>query len=106
LPPTRTRGATVLRSRPCSKHAASTACFAVHDVSRGSDLGYNEARARTRFVPASTFKIANSLIGLTTGAVASVDEVLPYRATGPAFSPDWERDMGLRDAIVVSNVPI
>jgi beta-lactamase class D len=81
-------------------------CFVVYDVSRGTDLGHGEARARTRFVPASTFKIANSLIGLTTGAVASVDEVLPYRATGPAFSPDWERDMGLREAIVVSNVPI
>jgi beta-lactamase class D len=38
--------------------------------------------------------------------VASVDEVLPYRSNDPPFSPAWEKDMGLRQAMVVSNVPI
>lgn len=72
----------------------------------GTLIGTNRPRALTRYVPASTFKIANSLIGLSVGAVATVDTVLPYRSEAPPFSPAWERDMGLREAIAVSNVPI
>ena len=74
--------------------------------SGGVLVGTNQPRALTRYTPASTFKIANSLIGLSVGAVASVDTVLPYRSDAPPFSPAWEKDMGLREAMVVSNVPI
>ena len=66
---------------------------------------WNETRAKKRFIPASTFKIANSLIGLDTGAVKDVDEVLPYGGK-PQFRKEWEHDMGLRDAIKISNVPV
>ncbi|MDB6154179.1 MAG: class beta-lactamase, partial [Chthoniobacteraceae bacterium] len=66
---------------------------------------YNRARAVKRFIPASTFKIANSLIGLNTGAVKSVDEVLPYGGEPQPFK-DWEHDMPLREAIKLSAVPI
>lgn len=85
--------------------AGVTGTFVLHDVTAGRLLGHDEARARTRFVPASTFKIANTLIGLDAGSVASVDERLPYGG-GPQPFKTWERDMGLRDAIVLSNVPI
>ncbi len=80
--------------------------FVLYDVAKGTYIGYNKERAETRFVPASTFKIPNSLIGLSVGAVKSVDEVLPYRYTPKPFSKAWEKDMGLREAIAVSNVPI
>jgi aquaporin Z len=46
------------------------------------------------------------LVAPIMGAVASVDTVLPYRSDAPPFSPAWEKDMGLREAMVVSNVPI
>ncbi|HMJ07083.1 MAG TPA: class D beta-lactamase [Chthoniobacterales bacterium] len=65
----------------------------------------NEARAKERFTPASTFKIANSLIGLDAGVVQNVDEILPYGGQ-PQRIKAWEHDMGLRDAIKISNVPI
>ena len=65
----------------------------------------DEARAKKRFTPASTFKIANSLIGLDVSAVKSVDEVLPYGGK-PQRIKEWERDMGLREAIKMSNVAI
>src|SRR6478752_6920752 len=71
----------------------------------GTLRGHDEARAGTRYVPASTFKIPNSLIGLDCGAVSSVDEVLPYGGK-PQFMKEWEHDMGLRAAIKISNVPI
>lgn len=88
------------------ERAGVAGTFVLYDVSADRYIGYNRSRAETRYVPASTFKIANSLIGLSAGAVSSVDEVLPY--TGPAepFIPEWGHDMGLREAIAISNVPI
>lgn len=80
--------------------------FVLHDVTAQKHVGCNVNRAEERFVPASTFKIPNSLIGLSVGAVKSVDEVLPYRGHPKPFTKAWEKDMGLREAIVLSNVPI
>ena len=77
--------------------------FTVYDGRRLT--GHNRARAEQRFVPASTFKIPNSLIGLATGAVKSTSETLPYGGN-PQPVKAWEQDMNLRDAIGISNVPI
>lgn len=79
--------------------------FVLFDVATDTMLVSDEARAKKRFTPASTFKIANSLIGLDVGAVKDVDEVLPYGGK-PQRIKEWERDMGLREAIKMSNVPI
>ncbi len=79
--------------------------FVVYDVAEDRLIGFNRKRANTPFVPASTFKIPNSLIGLATGAVESVDEVLPYGGE-PQPIKAWEQDMALREAIKISNVPI
>ena len=62
-------------------------------------------RSTHRFVPASTFKIPNSLIALETGAVSDLEEVVPYGGK-PQRLKQWERDMNLLDAIKASNVPI
>ncbi|OLP65472.1 hypothetical protein BACPU_15600 [Bacillus pumilus] len=43
--------------------------FVVQEVKEKSPWVYNKKRAKTRFAPLSTFKIANALIGLQTGAV-------------------------------------
>ncbi|MFZ5570497.1 MAG: class D beta-lactamase [Thermodesulfobacteriota bacterium] len=88
------------------KASGLTGTFVLFDVDGGSFVGYNKGRAETRFIPASTFKIPNSLIGLSVGAVTSVDEVLPYRRDPKPSTKAWEKDMGLREAIIVSNVPI
>lgn len=87
------------------KRAGLTGTFVLYDITAGTFAGHNQARAKVRFVPASTFKIPNSLIGLSVGAVKSVDEILPYGG-GPQFIKAWENDMGLRQAIVMSNVAI
>lgn len=85
--------------------AGATGAFVVFDPASGALTGHDQERARTRFVPASTFKIPNTLIGLARGAVIDVDEVLSFGGGAQAF-PQWERDMSLREAIVLSNVPI
>jgi len=88
------------------KDSGLNGTFALYDVKEDAYIGFNKDRAETRFIPASTFKIANSLIGLSVGAVKSVEDILPYRYTPKPFSKAWEKDMGLREAIAVSNVPI
>jgi beta-lactamase class D len=82
-----------------------TGTFIVHDLANDRYTVHDRKRAETRYIPASTFKIANSLIGLSTGVVADVDQVLPYGG-GPTRRPEWAQDMSLRDAIRVSNVPV
>ncbi len=88
------------------KSAGVNSTFVLYDVQSRTTRGYNEARAQKRFVPASTFKIPNTLIGLWTGAVKSVDEVLPFTGPPQPFIQAWKKDMALRQAIALSNVPI
>ncbi|WP_414717477.1 class D beta-lactamase [Sulfurovum sp.] len=88
------------------KNAQIEGTFVLYDVSDHRLGGCNQTRAETRYNPASTFKIAHSLIGLSTDAVKSVDEVLPYKGPTEPFIPEWAHDMGLRKAIKISNVPI
>ncbi len=91
--------------KPCFEDAGVAGTFVLFDVAADTMLVWDEARAKQRLTPASTFKIANSLIGLDVGAVKDVDEVLPYGGK-PQPRKEWERDMGLREAIKISNVPI
>lgn len=51
-------------------------------------LAWNPDRAKERFIPASTFKIANALIGLESGAVKSLER-------GPALRRQTADDAGM-----------
>lgn len=82
-----------------------TGTFVVYDVSADQMIGYNQERADTRYVPASTFKIPNSLIALATDTVKNTREILPYGG-GTYSRKVWEQDMSLTDAMKVSNVPV
>jgi beta-lactamase class D len=68
-------------------------------------LVHNPARAATAFLPASTFKIPNSLIALETGAVSGPGEVFPYDGK-PRYLPEWNTDLTLTQAFAVSCVPV
>lgn len=57
-------------------------------------------------LPASTFKIANSLIALETGVVQDVDkDVFPWDGVKRGVEA-WNKDHTLRSAILVSAVPV
>lgn len=58
--------------------AEEAGTFVLYDVAEDKLVGFDRARAETRFIPASTFKVPHTLIGLAEGVVADVDEVLPY----------------------------
>jgi len=51
----------------------------------------NEARAKQRFLPASTFKIPNAVIGLDEGSITDQNEVFHWDGK-PKPIPEWERD--------------
>lgn len=78
--------------------------FVLYDADENKLTGFNKARAETRYIPASTFKIPHTLIGLATGAVSNVDEVLYQHDGKPKMLMSWEQDMGLRQAMSTSNV--
>jgi beta-lactamase class D len=105
----RASGATPLEERADLASAFTvqnaTGTFVVQDTATGRVIAVNAARAAKRFIPASTFKVANSLIALETSAVADEDEIIPYGGK-PQPIKTWERDMSMRDAIGISNVPI
>jgi beta-lactamase class D len=68
-------------------------------------LLHNPARAEREFVPASTFKIPNSLIALETGAVTDENVVLAWDAKRHSVGPTstW-KDQSLRTALAASAV--
>src|SRR5262249_8834098 len=77
--------------------------FVLYDLGADHLTLVNGGRAKTRFVPASTFKIANNIIALETGVVKDENEIIPYG--GRPFK-HWEKDMSMREAIALSAVPI
>lgn len=79
--------------------------FVLHDISNDQLVLVNSDRAAERRFPASTFKIANSLLALETGVIADENEVVPYGGK-PQMFKSWERDMSIRDGIKISNVPV
>ena len=82
-----------------------TGTFVLFEPGTNRTIAINAERAATRFITASTFKIPNSLIALETGVIRDENELIPYGGQPQPFK-QWEKDMGIREAIAVSNVPI
>jgi beta-lactamase class D len=82
--------------------------FAVLDPKAGRLLVHNPERARTRFTPASTFKIPNTLIALESGVASGPDFRLQWDSTvaprQPWWPAEWARDHTLRSALRASAV--
>ncbi len=85
--------------------AGVSGTFVFYDPAADQLTLINAARAERRLVPASTFKIANSLIALETGVVKDENEIIPFGGKPQPFK-QWERDMPMREAITASAVPI
>jgi beta-lactamase class D len=66
-------------------------------------LVMNETRAKTGFIPASTFKIPNALIGLEVGAIADENEVFRWDGK-PKMRHEWEQDQTLDTGMKYSTV--
>lgn len=69
-------------------------------------IASDATRSGEAILPASTYKIPNSVIALDTGVVADPDkDVFKWDGVTRAF-PDWNKDHTLRSAIAASAVPV
>ncbi len=78
-------------------------CFVVYDLKNNSYLKYNPQRCTERFIPASTFKIFNSLVGLETGAIKDEFEVFRWDSVN-RFYEKWNQDIDMINAFKYSAV--
>jgi len=77
--------------------------FVLYDQSANSWMRYHPEQCRTRYSPASTFKIPNSLIGLETGVIRDQHYVIPWDSVHRDIET-WNRDHDLQSAIANSVV--
>ena len=78
-------------------------CFTMLNNADGKVTVYNMKYDTMRFLPASTFKIFNSLVGLQTGAITDEKMVIKWDGV-KRWNEDWNKDMDLAEAFKVSNV--
>lgn len=80
-------------------------CFALFNNGTGDFTVYNMPRYRdSMYLPASTFKIVNSLIGLQTGVISSDTMVIKWDSLVRPV-PEWNKDLTMYEAFRVSAVP-
>lgn len=79
-------------------------CFALFNNGNGKFTIYNLDRYKdSAYLPASTFKIVNSLIGLQTGIISNTRMVIKWDGTNRM--PEWNKDLTMAEAFKVSAVP-
>ncbi|WP_170934787.1 class D beta-lactamase [Hymenobacter gelipurpurascens] len=81
-----------------------TGSILLYEEATGRYVAYNQARCRQGFLPASTFKIPNTLIGLQTGALPDTATICKWDGVKRDF-PQWNQDMTYAQALRVSCVP-
>lgn len=90
-------------------HVAGT--FGFFDNGQGQFTIYNLSRYKdSAYLPASTFKIVNSLIGLETGVITNEKMIIPWDGVVRIFSGGdtakaWNKDLSMEEAFKVSAVP-
>ncbi|HLO50080.1 MAG TPA: class D beta-lactamase [Kamptonema sp.] len=75
----------------------------IYDSKNDRIFQHNPQRNATAFLPASTFKILNSLISLETGVIPNEIAVLTWDGIQRDI-PEWNRDLNMKEAFKVSAV--
>ncbi|MEO8171842.1 MAG: penicillin-binding transpeptidase domain-containing protein, partial [Sediminibacterium sp.] len=88
-----------------------TGTFGLYNNATGEFTIYNLARFKdSAFLPASTFKIVNSLIGLETGKISNEKMIIKWDGIVRTFpggdtAKAWNNDLTMEEAFKVSAVP-
>ncbi len=80
-----------------------TSAFLLFDPSTNHSIRYNPERCAEGFLPASTFKIMNAMIGLETGVIPDENFLIPWDGTQYTVK-EWNQDHTLKSAIKFSVV--
>lgn len=78
--------------------------FVLFDQQKEKYFFYNQQRAQERFLPASTFKILNSLVALELKIIPDENFVIKWDGI-KRENENWNKDHSLRSAIKFSVVP-
>ena len=70
----------------------------VIDERENAFWGYGETRAKTRYSPASTFKIPHALFALDTGIIRDEFQIIPWDGEKRYFD-SWNKDQTLRSSM-------
>jgi beta-lactamase class D len=76
----------------------------IYDAQKNEYFSNDFVHAATGFLPASTFKIINSIIGLETGVLNDESHLFKWDKK-PRMLESWEADLSLAEAYKVSCVP-
>lgn len=76
----------------------------VYDPSINTWFSNDFQRCDTGYIPASTFKIVNSIIGIETGVISNEHHVFQWNGERYPMK-NWEQDLELKDAFRYSCVP-
>lgn len=85
------------------KELGVTGSILIKDLKGDRTYQHNPQRNTTAFLPASTFKILNSLISLETGVISDELQILTWDGIQRQI-PAWNRDLNMREAIKLSAV--
>ena len=77
--------------------------FILKDLSNNQLTIYNKERSDSSFLPASTFKILNSMIALQTSAIKSVDDTIKWDGKDKGWKL-WNKDQTMKSAMPISCV--
>mgnify|MGYP003591846858 CR=1 FL=1 len=77
--------------------------FVLYDPQEVNYIFYNQDQFEQTFLPASTFKICNTLIGLETGVIKDENFVIPWDSV-TRQNPNWNTDQDLKTAFKNSTV--
>jgi len=82
-----------------------TGTFALFDNGSGNFIVHNLSRYKdSAYLPASTFKIVNSLIGLQTGKIVNEKMVIKWDGV-KRWNEAWNKDLTMEEAFKLSAVP-
>lgn len=82
-----------------------TGCFGLYNNATNQFTFYNKKRfTDSSYLPASTFKIVNSLIGLQTGVISSDSMIIKWDSIKRNVEA-WNKDLSMYEAFRVSAVP-
>ena len=96
------------------KHFAEnnvTGTFGIYDNGKGHFTIYNLKRFKdSAYLPASTFKIVNALIGIETGRISDENMIIKWDGKvrslpGGDSAMSWNRDLTMAQAFEYSSVP-
>ena len=84
------------------KHSVN-GTFVLKNISTNDLKIYNKKRSDSTYLPASTFKILNSMIALQTSAIKNVNDTIKWGRIDKGWKP-WNKDHTMKTAMPISCV--